>query len=196
MHVLDVILGIIAAVLVFNGIRRGLIGEIVRLTAMIAGCIVAFLYYQEAASMVPLRHLAVPSPVRNGIAFFLIYLLCLLAVIAAGWVVRKAVHLTPLAWVDRLTGGAIGLSKALLIAYVACISISSLPARQIRNDFSRSAVYKAYTRLPKAFSLRSLLRFRTDLRQLVAATDRPELDSLHQKFDKFKAAVDSVKSMP
>jgi membrane protein required for colicin V production len=196
MHVLDIIIGIIAAVLVFNGIRRGLIGEIFRLTAMIAGCFIAFLYYQEVAALAPLRFLTLHASIKNGIAFFLIYLVCLIAIIALGWIVRKAVHLTPLVWVDRLTGGVIGLFKALLIAYVACLSISSLPVKRIRSDFNRSVVYSTFTRLPQELSLRSLLLKRGDLRRLFFSKEQPDLNSLHRKFEKFRTAVDSVQRSP
>lgn len=195
MHVLDIILGIIAAVLIFNGIRRGLIGEIVRLAAMITGVTVAFLYYREVVAATPLRHLSVHTAIKNGIAFFLICLLCMMVIIAIGWLIRKVVHLTPLAWIDRLTGGLIGFLKALLIAYVACLSISSLPVKQIRSDFNHSVVYKTYSRLPEEMSLRNLLQKRTYLRMMFEKTDQPDLDSLHRKFNKFRAVVDSVQKI-
>ncbi|MBN1307432.1 MAG: CvpA family protein [Chitinispirillaceae bacterium] len=194
MHALDIIIAVITAFLIFTGLRRGLIGEIIRLSAMIVGIFVAFLYHQDAAMRSPLRHVPLQPEIRNALAFIIIYCLCAVAIIMAGLLIKKIVHLTPLGWIDRLVGGLIGFLKGLLIAYVACLSISSFPVRRIRNDFNHSLVYRGFTALPKGFALKSLLHSRARLRTIFDKNPPPQIDTMRNTFTKFKAAVDSAKN--
>lgn len=198
MHAFDIILAIIAIVFIFTGIKRGLIGEVIRLAAMIVGCVVAFLYYHQLSVIAPISRLPVQQHIRNGVSFIVIYVACAAAIIIAGWFIKKVVHLTPLGLVDRLAGGGIGLLKALLIAYVACLSISSLPLQRIRSDFRTSIVYRSYSTMPEFFSLKSLLQKKAKAGTIFGkspstSTAHKELSRAKKKFDTFKAVVDSAK---
>lgn len=196
MHALDILLAVIAVVFIFTGIKRGLIGEIIRLTAMIAGCVVAFLYYHQLAAHAPIRHLPIQPSIKNAIAFILIYIACVLVIIAVGWVIKKAVHLTPLGLIDRLAGGVIGFLKTLLIAYVVCLSIASLPLKKIQSDFKNSVAFSIYQSLPETLSLKSLLKKKAKLSTINNKKPSPpkEIQEVKQKFETFKAAVDSAKN--
>lgn len=198
MHAFDIILAIIAVVFIFTGIKRGLIGEVIRLAAMIAGCVVAFLYYHQLSAIAPISRLPVQQHIRNGVSFIIIYVACAAAIIIAGWFIKKVVHLTPLGLVDRLVGGGIGLLKALLIAYIACLSISSLPLQRIRSDFRTSVVFRAYSTMPEFFSLTSLLKKKAKVVTIFgksppASSAHKEISRAKKKFDTFKAVVDSAK---
>jgi uncharacterized membrane protein required for colicin V production len=193
MHALDVIIAIIAAVFIFQGIKRGLIGEVIRLAAMIVGCLVAFLYYHDIGSMAPIRNIPTQPQIKNGLAFILIYVACALAILGAGWFIKKAVHLTPLGLVDRIAGGCIGFLKILIIAYVACLSISSMPVRRIRKELGRSIVYRSYSALPHSFSLTSLLKKRREFRNIFNRKPAKKLEKVQHEFNRFKASVDSAK---
>lgn len=193
MHALDILISIVAIVFVFTGIKRGLIGEVIRFSAMIVGCSIAFMYYNDLALKTPLHSLPIQPQIRAGLAFILIYAVCAFAIIALGWVIKKAIHLTPLGFVDRIVGGCIGIFKTLLIAYVACLSISSLPVRRIQNDFSKSIVYKGYKSLPKALSLKSLLKKKNNFRNIFKKAPTEPITNVQKKFKSFKATVDSAK---
>ena len=193
MHVLDIIVIVLSAFLVFAGLKRGLIGEVIRLSAMVVGFFVAFLYSPTLAARPPFVMIHVQAPIRNALAFLVIYCLCAVAILVAGWFIRKIVHLTPLGWIDRLAGGLIGCFKALLIAWVICLSISSLPIRRIKNDFGSSIVYKGFSALPRGLSLKSLLHNRARFRTIFNRKRPPEIERLQGKFDKFKAVIDSAK---
>lgn len=199
MHAFDILLAIISVIFIFTGIKRGLIGEIIRLTAMVAGCIVAFLYYHQLASHAPISSLPVQLHIRNGISFICIYLVCAAAIILAGWFIKKVVHLTPLGLIDRVAGGGIGFFKALIIAYVACLSISSLPLRRVHNDFRTSLVYSAYRTLPEFFSLKSMLLKKSKVFSVFGndsdSSPGKEILEAKKKFDTFKAVVDSAKQV-
>jgi len=193
MHALDIVLAIVGCIFVVIGIKRGLIGEIIRLTAMIAGVFVAFIYYHDVAQLRMLRSLPLQGEVKHGLSFILIYIVCAVVIIAIGWVIKKIVHCTPLGWIDRLLGALIGVLKTLLIAYVVCLSISTLPVRRIQSDFKSSIVLKAYHALPKAFTLKSLLKKRGQVRTMIIKKPSSDKESLQKKIKTFKAVVDSAK---
>lgn len=193
MHALDIVLAIVGVIFVVIGIKRGLIGEIIRLSAMVAGVFVAFIYYHDVAHFPVLRSLPLQIELKNAIAFILIYLLCAIVIITIGWIIKKIVHLTPLGVIDHILGGVIGGLKVLIIAYVACLSISTLPVRRIQNDFKSSIVLKTYQTLPKAFTLKSLLKKKDKLRTMFIKKPSSNKESLHKRIDKFKAVVDSAK---
>lgn len=196
MHVLDIILAVITAFLVFTGLRRGLIGEVIRLSAMVVGFVVAFLYYQDLGIRPPFSSVPVRTPIRFAVAFLVIYCLCAVVILAAGWLIKKIVHLTPLGWIDRLAGALIGFLKALLIAWVICLSISSLPVRRIKSDFNNSLVYRASSVLPKGLTLKSLLKNRVRLRTMFSKKPPPEIEGLQEHFDRVKEAFGQVKEEP
>jgi hypothetical protein len=54
--------------------------------------------------------------------------------------------------------------KGALIAWVACLSISSMPFQKVQTEFGGSAVYKIYTALPKGMSLSGMESFKDGIR--------------------------------
>jgi uncharacterized membrane protein required for colicin V production len=196
MHVLDIILAVITAFLVFTGLRRGLIGEVIRLSAMVVGFFVAFLYYQDLGARPPFSIVPVQTPIRFALAFLVIYCLCAVVILAAGWLIKKIVHLTPLGWIDRLAGALIGFLKALLIAWVICLSISSLPVRRIKSDFNNSLVYRAFSALPKGLTLKSLLSNRARFRTMFTKKRPREIEKLQGQIDRVKEVFDPAKETP
>lgn len=164
MHTLDIIFLIMSSVFIIIGIKRGLIGEIIRLSAMIGGFIVAFLYYPDVSAYLPLAR--VPLSIKNGISFLVVYIIVALIIIALGWGVKRIVHLTVLGWVDRVFGAAIGFFKAAMIAWVFCLSISSFPVERVENNLTKSLVYRTYKNLPHTIKLNNIIKYRSTLKKL------------------------------
>jgi len=157
MHLLDILFIIATAFFVFVGIRRGLIGEIFRLLALVVGFFVAFLYYQEMAKPWSIH----PAYLKNAMAFTLIFLIVVCAVIGTGWLLKKIIHLTPLGWADSFFGGAIGGAKAVLIFWVICLSCASFPPTKFVLNLHRSLVFKTYKKLPPGMKLAGITKMRT-----------------------------------
>ena len=80
-----------------------------------------------------------------------------------------------------------------MIAWVACLSISSLPVRRIKSDFNNSIVYKSFRVLPRGLGLKSMLRNRERIRKVFEKKQPPKHEQLHEKFDRLKAVADSGK---
>jgi membrane protein required for colicin V production len=189
MQTLDVIFIIAAAFFVFIGVRRGFIGELFRIVALIAGFFVSFLYYREIAA-----HLHFASPVAvSAIAFVVLFLAVAIAVITVGWLIKKVVHLTPLGWVDGILGGAIGLTKTILIFWIVCLSVAAFPGGRPKFDAKKSIVYRTYTKLPRAMKLEGLSSLRDRIRKK-AGTNLPQsikhaserVESLKKRVDEFE----------
>jgi membrane protein required for colicin V production len=189
MHTLDIFFGIAAAFFVFVGVRRGLIGEIVRLVALVAGCVVAFLYHPELARIIKLS-----SPyLSNGLSFILIYLATALAILGGGALLRKVVRLTPLGWIDYAFGGLIGLVKVLIIFWAVCLSFSTFPLAVKRMNLNRSIVYAAYTKLPALMKANEIIKIRESLKKNVDKEVPKSLKNAQQNIDTFRNKVDSAK---
>jgi uncharacterized membrane protein required for colicin V production len=63
MHTLDIFFCIAAVFFIVVGVRRGLIGELFRLLALVFGFIVAFLYYPDLARLFRISSSPLSTPV-------------------------------------------------------------------------------------------------------------------------------------
>lgn len=190
MQILDLLFVIAAAFFVVVGVRRGLIGETFRLAAIIAGFFVAFLYYPELGRVVRFH----PTYISNGLAFAIIFVCVALAVIGAGWVVKKIIHLTPLGWVDYIFGGALGFIKTALIFWIVCLSISAFPANRTKSGMTRSVVFKTYQKLPHGIKLDGVTSVRKALKKDIGDGVPRSLLETKQRIEELKKKVDSVKT--
>jgi len=189
MHTLDIFFCIAAVFFVVVGVRRGLIGEIVRLIALVMGCIVAFLFYPDCVRIIKL-----PWPyLSEGLSFVLIYLATALAILGAGALIRKVIHLTPLGWFDYIFGGAIGFAKVIIIFWVICLSFSTFPLTVKRMHLGRSTVYATYAHLPAALKADEIVKVRNVFKKNVDKEAPRSLKNVQQNIDAFKNKVDSAK---
>jgi uncharacterized membrane protein required for colicin V production len=194
MHTLDIFFIIASVFFIVVGIRRGLIGELFRLIALIAAFFVAFLYYPELAKLCRFN----PPYLAGSLSFTIIFILTALAIIGIGWLLKKIVHLTPLGWADYFFGGAIGLAKAVLIFWVICLSLASFPPSKFILGLHRSFVFQTYKKLPPAIKLAGVTKIRAlfkknidhDVPQKLKETKR-QMEQLNRKFD--SAAAPNIK---
>lgn len=193
MHILDIILTILGIIFLFLGIKRGLIGELIRLLAMTVGVIVAFLYTHEVIQWSCIKNLHLQHELKQIIIFLSIYLICAIIIVLIGRILKRIVHCTPLGWIDRILGAVIGLLKTGIIAYVVCLSISALPIRWVHDTTNDSFIYSTYRTLPASLSLKSLLKKRTNLRTMSKKKPAVNTISMTKKLEHFKTIVDSTK---
>ncbi len=156
MHTFDIIFGIVAAALVFLGIRRGLIEEIMRLAAIIVGFLCALLFYKQLVSH--LSFLPLPSHGAVIVSFLVIFLCVVLAMVLIGKLIRKIINLTMLGWVDKLCGACIGGIKAIFIGWIFVIIISSIPFLGRHSFFKGSCFYSFFTTISPVLKTQVLQR--------------------------------------
>ena len=149
---LDIFVFVVALLFGFTGAKRGLIRELFRLAAMIIGLFSAFLYYKDVQKHI--EFLNFPSQISSLLAFLAVFIFAALIILGTGLLVRKITHLTPLGWLDRLSGVIIGLFKTALIAWVACLSLSSVPNPNTREQLRKSTTFRIYEKLPEKMSLK------------------------------------------
>jgi membrane protein required for colicin V production len=189
MHTIDIIFIVVTIFFVITGIRRGLIGEIFRLLAMIAGFCAAFLFSTELATRFHFSN----QYFSDGLSFIIIFLIAALIIIGIGWVIKKIIHLTPLGWVDYLFGGAIGLAKAVFIFWVICLSFASFPATVKKMKVNKSIVFSTYNKIPSTLKLDAMLQVRDSIKKSVGFDIPAQLQKTRDQVEKLKSQVDSVK---
>jgi membrane protein required for colicin V production len=189
MHTIDILFLIACVFFIFTGIRRGLVGEVFRLLALIVGFCAAFLFYTEPAAYFNFSNRAV----SNTLAFIIIFIAAALIILSVGWIIKKIIHLTPLGWVDYFSGGAIGLVKAMFIFWVICLSFASFPATVKKMKVNKSIVFSTYKKIPAALKLGAMLRVRDSFKKSIGFDIPAQVQKARDQVEKLKAQVDSVK---
>ncbi len=110
------LVGALAAVLVlglYHGLRGGLIRTAFKLLGFLAGLLLA---RPLATAILPHQPAGFDFP-GSGI---ILLLLCFAGIAAAfalvGWLLAKSLSWTPLAWLDRVGGGLLGVSIGVILA--------------------------------------------------------------------------------
>jgi uncharacterized membrane protein required for colicin V production len=192
MHTLDIFFVIAGIFFIVVGIRRGLIGELFRLVALIAGFIVAFLYYTEVSKLFHFR----PPYIANSLSFTLIFIITALAIIGTGWLIKKIVHLTPLGWVDFFFGGAIGLVKCALIFWVVCLSLAAVPQSKFILGLQRSMVFQTYKKLPPVIQRAGITKIRSMIKRDIEEEVPQKLRNVKNQLEQLDKTADSAAPPP
>jgi membrane protein required for colicin V production len=122
MNWLDLVLPAIVLVSAIVGIFKGFAKQVIGLAAVIAGLVLASLYYPETAGM--FETFVKNSPLSDFLGFVLIFIVVLVAGALLGHLVTKAM-IGPLALVNRLFGGVFGFLKAVLICGILVFAMVS-----------------------------------------------------------------------
>jgi membrane protein required for colicin V production len=112
MNWLDIVLLVILILTAIIGIFKGLVKQVIGLAAVIAGLILASLYYEGAAGI--FETFVKNRLLSNFLGFLLIFVVVLIAGGILGHLITKAMK-GPLAIVNRLFGGLFGAVKGILI---------------------------------------------------------------------------------
>mgnify|MGYP000284375500 CR=1 FL=1 len=199
MHFFDIVILVITAVYAGLGIKRGFISEVFRCAAVVAGFIAALLLYQTAYDR--LGFIMMPNQAKTAVAFLLVYIAAAIAVLGAGWLVKKLVRLTLFGWVDRLLGACIGCAKAALLVWILMMCVAIVPHSRIYSMINTSRTYRFFSALPLRLrspaashtlpSLRTVVDIDRPLETLREARER--LGGFREKVDSAKAFADSLK---
>jgi membrane protein required for colicin V production len=192
-HVFDIIVALACAVFVVIGIKRGLIGEVVRFAAVAAGIAAALMFYRQLYQQLPLPF---SDSARLVIAFVALFLAAVIAVIAIGWAVQKVIRLTVLGWVDRAGGAALGALKVAAIAWVFVRSVETSPFPGYKNNLRRSFAYSTLAALPPKLAVPYLLKAAGPSRHnvdKVPFTDK--IEAAKKELDKVRTKVDSAEAV-
>jgi membrane protein required for colicin V production len=190
MHAFDIVFGSIVLVLVFLGIRRGFVEEVMRLTAIVIGFIGAFTFYRH---LIPKLSFLSHSPHIIAVVSFLIVFFCIaFGIVCIGKIIKKMIKLTMMGWLDRLCGAGIGVIKAFFLGWIFVITVSSIPVAAIPSFFKDSRAYSFFVAISPALKTKVMDRVSSpsgvfsrfpvlgDLLKKMPNV-RPEADSKHAK---------------
>ncbi len=120
MNWLDIILIVIMVLTAIVGIFKGLVKQFIGLVAVIAGLVLASLYYEGAAGI--FETFVKNQLLSNFLGFLLIFVAVLIAGGILGHLITKAMK-GPLAIVNRLFGGVFGAIKGVLICGILVFAL-------------------------------------------------------------------------
>jgi hypothetical protein len=97
--------------------------------------------------------LAIPGSTKGAIAFILIFIAAAALILLIGWALQKVVRLTPLGWIDHISGALIGLFKAAFLAWIFVLSAESSPFTATKNKLRASPTYSLLAKVPIKFKV-------------------------------------------
>lgn len=112
---LDWICAVVLFVFSILGFRRGLIGEVVRVAAVLVGLAIAFSFSSPAADVTNRLFPSFSFRAMRVLLFVFLFVSAAGMVALAGFLIKQVIRLTLLGWVDRLGGTLIGAAKGLLL---------------------------------------------------------------------------------
>lgn len=141
MNWFDILLAVVLAASMIEGVRLGFARVMIGMAALVAGLLAAAWFYGAVAAYLtpyiksrPLAHLA---------AFFLILMTVQALGALLGWACAKIFRWTGLGWLDRLLGLAAGVLRAAVAAVVLVLVFSAFDVKVLRDALagSRAAPY-------------------------------------------------------
>jgi membrane protein required for colicin V production len=110
----------------FKGIAR----ELISLGALIAGFILAALYYPLVGGRI--ADLTSSESVANLAGFMIIFLSCLVAGGIIAFIVKRTIKMASLDWIDRTLGGIFGFIRGWAICSIIVLALIAFPVRETR----------------------------------------------------------------
>jgi len=123
MNALDIVIGIILVFGLVRGIFRGLVEEISSIIGIFGGIYGAVFYYPAAARFLS-RWISDPAYV-NILGFLIIFGGIFILVGILGVLIKYLLNIASLGWFDRICGAAFGAVKAVLIASVLLMALTT-----------------------------------------------------------------------
>jgi membrane protein required for colicin V production len=125
---LDYVFALIILVSIGFAVMKGLVREIVSLVALIAGFVLAAIYYPAPARY--LIEYCRTEAVANLLGYVIIFVGCILLGAIVAFVVNRFLKAASIKWVDRLLGGIFGLLRGWAVCSVLVIALIAFPIRE------------------------------------------------------------------
>lgn len=184
MQTFDIIFGIFSLVLVILGIKRGFIEEVMRLIAVIAGFIGAFIVYRQFIPKI--AFLKLPHEIAAVVSFLIVFSAIVVVFVLTGIFLKKILRLTMLGFVDRLGGACFGFLKALIIGWIFVIAVSSLPFPGFTGTLKKSTTFSLFAAISPVLKAQVLRR---------GAAPPAKKDPSHRTYSKFNEVMEKLKKL-
>ena len=128
MNILDIIICVIVGFCLIRGIFRGIIKEVTSIVGVLVGFYAAYTYYPVAANW--LSPLIANKSYLNIVSFFIVFSILFFAVGFVGVVLKYLLKAVALGWADRILGGTFGFVKAVFIASVLLVALTTFLSKE------------------------------------------------------------------
>lgn len=115
MNWLDIILIVVLALFILNGLVQGLIRTAFALAGLVLGIFLAGRYYVAFGNWLPIAN----TDIANIVAFAIIFIAVMVAAGILAFFMRRIIRLVLLGWADKLLGALLGLVLGGLLCAAA-----------------------------------------------------------------------------
>jgi membrane protein required for colicin V production len=136
---LDWVLASIVLLSVVTAMWKGFVAELITLASVIAGLIVAALYYERTAPL--LLAYTDSRAVALGASFIVLFAAVLVAGALVSVIAKRLVRKVELQWFDRFLGGIFGLVRGLLVDCIVLLAMMAFAIQQGAVERSTLAPY-------------------------------------------------------
>lgn len=148
MNWVDIVILCLCTVIMLLGIKRGLIDQVFSAAAIIGGIFCALIFYDIAGEVLINRGILGNRSIANIAGFLAIFLFAYIIIQVLGWLASKLVGTLKLGWLNRLSGGVVGLLigillSSLFISVVNLFSADKDPA--VRDSVLAPYITSAYS---------------------------------------------------
>ncbi|MDD3966193.1 MAG: CvpA family protein [Candidatus Neomarinimicrobiota bacterium] len=139
---IDIIILIVALLLIYKSYQQGLLNGAVRLVGLILGIIIAANLGSWASDILSLQF-NWSRQITDIAGYVLIFLVVILVIQLAGFLLRSIIHAVKLGWLDRLGGLLFGVMKAAIVVSLLFWLLMAIPSDTLSKDIrERSFSYK------------------------------------------------------
>ncbi len=136
MNWLDIVLLILFALFVFEGLRHGFSRVAIGLIATVLGLFLASWFYGVAGAF--LMPYVSSKSIANIGGFLMVFFGVQIAGALLGWLLSRMFKWTGLSWLDRILGAALGALKAALVGIILVMILLAFPIRQVPASVAQS----------------------------------------------------------
>ncbi|MDY6824699.1 MAG: CvpA family protein [Thermodesulfobacteriota bacterium] len=129
MNIIDMVIIAVLCFTTIRGIFRGLSSELASIIGLLGAFYAAFLFYPRVVAMLP-EHIP-RGTFADIVGFTLIFLSVFIMISVLGLLIKFALCITMLGWIDRILGAAFGALKGIIFVSVLLFIITSLGSSSI-----------------------------------------------------------------
>ncbi len=129
MNVVDIAILVVLVVFTIKGLLRGLLKELCSLLGLVIGGFFAFHFHGPLATLLQ-ESFKLPLKLAVGIAFFALFVGCVLFFTVLGYLLSRFIKLLFLGGMNKVAGGFFGLVQGCLLLALTlfALSLGPLPA--------------------------------------------------------------------
>lgn len=136
---LDILALLVILISVLTAFLKGLTRELISLVSVVAGLVLAFLFYSEAAEWA--AKFGLESASASFFGFLAIFAASIIAGVVLSFLAERLLATLHLKWIDRMLGGVFGMIRGGLIVSVVFLALTAFPVHRDLLFGSTTAEY-------------------------------------------------------